>query len=371
MAPAPHLEALRERHLAELRTQLRLMADLVLHAFQSAMAALRGRDRRLAYSVILADNRIDRLEGEVDRLCQEFLVRHMPVGADLRLIVATIKVNSELERIGDYADAIARRVVQLVGAGDLPELDRLLAMADEAQAALQAAVTSFLAADVDAAQKAFSLEARTDAMNHAIFESLTHNEKLEVPLATRFALIGILNRVERVSDRASNIAEVAIYAVRGEIRTHQPARERRVLLLSPWDATLGPMAEAIARSRAPLNISFASCGLWPRPLDPRMVAFMAARGHEVTRPRPRTLADAGALDDYYIVVTLSKEAEEGCPPLPYRTLALHWDIADPSKVEGDPARIEAAYATAYEDIQAKLDDLVAAILGTNPTEEHR
>lgn len=371
MSPSAHLEALKERHLAELRAQLREMADLVIQACRHAATALQTRDRRLAYSVTLADNRIDTLEGEIDRACQEYLVRHMPVAGDLRRIVAFIKVNSELERIGDYADAVARRVVQLVNAGDLPELDRLLGLAEQAVVALDTAMRAFLAEDVDAAQGVFALEARTDELNHTIFEALTHADRVEIPLATRFALLGILNRFERVSDRASNIAEVVIYAVRGEVRTHQPGRERRVLLLSPWDATLGPMAEAIAKSRAPLNVHFVSCGLWPRPLDPRMVAYMATRGHEVIRPRPRTLDDAGALDNYYLVVTLSKEAEEGCPPLPYRTLAMHWDIADPSKVDGSPAQIEAAYAAAYEDIQAKLDDLVAAVLGTHVRTESR
>ncbi|MFZ5478716.1 MAG: phosphate signaling complex protein PhoU [Myxococcota bacterium] len=369
MTQPPHLEALQERHLAELRRQVRGMADLVLRALADAATALSTRDRRLAYSVILADNRIDHLEGYVDRLCQEFLVRHMPVGADLRFIVATIKVNSELERIGDYADAIARRVIQLVGAGDLPQLDRMLEMAKRSGDTVTAAVDAFLAGDVDAAQKAFELEAETDEMNHAIFDALAHAEHTEMPLATRFALLGILNRIERVADRASNIAEDAIYAAKGEVRAHQPRHERKVLLLSPWDATLGPMAEAIAKSRAPLHTSFFSCGLWPRPLDPRMVAFMAKRGYDVTRPRPRTLADAGPLEDYYVVVTLSREAEEGCPPLPYKTVALAWDIADPSKVEGTPEQVEAAYAHAHDDIQSKLGDLLAGLLGTDPNEE--
>lgn len=347
------------------------MADLVLQALAHATTALRTRDRRLAYSVILGDNRIDHLEGHVERLAQEFLVRHMPVGADLRMVVATIKVNAELERIGDYADAIAHRVIQLVNAGELPQLDPMLAMAKQASETLETAVTAFLSRDPEGAQRAFELEARTDTMNHEIFEALTHAERIELPLSTRFALLGILNRIERVSDRASNIAEVAIYAAHGEVRAHQPDRERRILLLSPWDATLGPMAEAVAKTRAPLNLNFTSCGLWPRPLDPRMVSFMATKGHTITRPQPRTLADVGPLDDYYVVVTLSKEAEEGCPPLPYRTLALAWDIADPSKVEGSPAEVQAAYAAAYEDIQAKLDDLVAAVLGTAPNEEIR
>lgn len=370
MTQPPHLEALRERHLAELRAKVRAMADLVVQALADATTALHTRDRRLAYAVILGDNRIDQLEGHVDRLCQEFLVRHMPVGADLRFVVATIKVNGEIERIGDYADAIARRVVQLPPQGELPQIEPMLAMARKAGETFSTAVDAFLRGDADLAGKAFDIEAETDDMNRAIFDVLVHADVGEVPLTSRFALVGILNRLERVADRASNIAEDAIYAAKGEVRAHRPRHERKVLLLSPYDATLGPMAEAIARSRAPLDISFSSCGLNPRPLDPRMVAFMATRGHDVTRPRARTVADVGNLEDYYVVVALSREAEENCPPLPYRTVALSWDIADPSKVEGTPEQVEAAYANAYEDINAKLGDLVAGMLGTYPNGEH-
>ena len=84
----------------ELRQQLRQMADLVLQALRDALQALIQRDRALAYMVILADNRIDALEGAIDRLCQEFLVRHMPAGGPLRFVISAIKVNSELERLG-------------------------------------------------------------------------------------------------------------------------------------------------------------------------------------------------------------------------------------------------------------------------------
>lgn len=365
MTQPPHLEALRERHLGQLRARLREMADLTLVALDEALTALATRDRRLAYKVILGDNRIDALEGVVDRMCQEFLVRHMPVGADLRFVVAAIKVNGEIERIGDYADAIARRVVQLVHMPRLPEVGSMLEMGALAREACSLATNAFLEGDEGKARAALDKEAETDEMNRSIFDALSHVEHADLDLASRFALVGILNRIERVADRASNIAEDAVFAAKGEVQDHRPRHQRKVLLLSPYDATLGPMAEAIARTRAPLDVSFSSCGLWPRALDPRMVAFMAGRGHEVNRPRPRGIEDAGSLEDYYVVVTLSRDAEEGCPPLPYRTIALAWDIADPSKVDGSPEQVEAAYAAAYDDIEAKLIDLVAALGGTH------
>lgn len=360
----PHLlEEIVERDLGVIHRQLRLMADLVLRALRDATTALRTRDRRLAYAVILADNRIDMLEGRIDRLCQEFLVRHMPVAAQLRFIIAATRVNSELERMGDYADAVARRTVALVSVEHLPAVDQMCEMAEVAIEMVREAMDGFLSGDPERASHALETEPRVDEMNRTIFDVLSHRDPGEDDLTQRFALLGILNRIERVADRACNVAEDAIYATKGEVLRHAPRHEQHILLLSPRDATIGPMAEVIARQKAPLHLRFASAGVNPAPLDPRMVAFMARRGVEISRPRPRGLDDVGDLSDYYIVVLLSKAAEDACPPLPYKTIALTWDIPDPSRVEGTPEEVEAAYARAYADIEVKLGDLVDALLG--------
>lgn len=363
-----HYEAALTRDLDELRAQIRVMSSHVLRALQDASTALRQRDRRLAYRVILADNLIDSLEGRIDRMCQEFLVRHMPAGAPLRFCIAAIKVNSELERMGDYADAIAHRIVTLHAEKEIPAADGLATMFDRAIAVLSEAVEAFVTGDVERAQRAIALESEVDALNHAIFDQLSHPERGEKDLTKRFAVLAILNRLERVADRAVNVAEDALWAVRGEVWRHNPQREHRVLFVSPADATLGPMAEAIARARAPLKVSFASAGIEPRPLNPKMVAFMAARGFEVSRPRPRSMEDVGSLEDFYVVVTLSQEAEDRCPPLPYRTVQLYWDIPDPSRVQGNDSEMESAFEGVYRELEIKISDLIAAIVGANNEE---
>jgi phosphate transport system protein len=362
----PLLEEVIERDLQEIRDELEKMGRLVLKALNDAIHALQSRDRRLAYSVILGDNRIDALEGHVDRLCQEFLIRHMPVAGQLRFVIAATKVNSELERMGDYADAIARRTVGLVNIKELPTSDRMFAMAQQAITMVEEATAAFIGEDPDRAQKALGREAAVDELNHDLFHELAHPDRGEVDLTTRFALLGVLNRLERVADRACNIAEDAIYAVRGEDVRHQPRQEQRVLLLSKQDSTLGPMAEAMAQKKAPLMYSFISAGFEPGDIDTRMVAFMARRGIEVARNRSRSLDEVGDLDDFQVVVLLSKQAEDACPPLPYKTVALTWELPDPSIVEGTPAEVEAAYSRAFAEIDTKLGDLLHALLGENP-----
>lgn len=361
--PAPHYEAALERDLQQLHDHIREMARLVLRALQDAARALQGRDRRLAYTVILADNRIDALENRIDRMCQEFLVRHMPVGRPLRFVLATIKVNAELERMGDYADAIAHRIVTLHAEQDIPALSGLTEMFEKAIAVLSESVEAFVTSDVARAQAVLVMESEIDAMNHAIFQQLSHPDHGEKDLTKRFAVLAILNRLERVADRAVNVAEDGIWVARGEIWRAVENREQRVLFVSPADATLGPMAEAIARAKAPLHLSFASCGIHPAPLNPAMVTFMARRGYEISRPRPRAIGDVGTLEEFYVVVTVSQEAEDGCPELPYRTIQLFWDIPDPSRITGDADAVEAAFQEVYDSLQVKIADLIGAIVG--------
>jgi phosphate transport system protein len=362
----PLLEEVIARDLQEIRDELQKMARLVVRGLKDATQALQSRDRRLAYSVILGDNRIDVLEGHVDRLCQEFLIRHMPVAGQLRFVIAATKVNSELERMGDYADAIARRTVGLVNVPELPTTERLFEMAQVAIAMVEEATAAFIDEDQERAQKALDREAAVDALNHDLFHELAHPDRGESDLTTRFALLGVLNRFERVADRACNVAEDAIYAVRGEVMRHRPRTEQRVLLLSKQDSTLGPMAEAMAQKRAPLMYSFTSAGLEPGDIDTRMVAFMAKRGIEVARNRSRSIEEVGKLDDFQVVVLLSKQAEDACPQLPYKTVALTWELPDPSIVEGTPAEVDAAYSRAFAEIDTKLGDLLHALLGDNP-----
>src|SRR3954469_21095417 len=89
------------------------MASLAETALKSCVAALGAKNRQLAYSVILRDQRIDELEKEIDRLCLEFIVRQQPVAGTLRFAYAAIKINADLERVGDYAESMARQILAI------------------------------------------------------------------------------------------------------------------------------------------------------------------------------------------------------------------------------------------------------------------
>src|SRR4029077_18272724 len=106
------------------------MAGLVERTLKLSLQALVERNRQLAYSVILRDQYIDELEKEIDRLCLEFLVRQQPAGAPPRFAYATIKINLELERVGDYAESIARQVLKISSLQPPPSFDKFVAIAN-------------------------------------------------------------------------------------------------------------------------------------------------------------------------------------------------------------------------------------------------
>lgn len=366
--PQIHIHERVQHDLDVIRRRLRHMSELVIKALDDAIAAVANRDRRLAYSVVLLDNRIDMMERHIDRLCQEFLVRHMPVAAQLRFIIATVKVNAELERIGDYAEAIARRAVTLSTVPEQPERERLFEMARLSFQTLRQAMLAFLDGDAEAAQQVFGIDKQVDTMNAQIFHSLSHPEKAAATpdLTVPFVLLGVLNRVERVADRACNIAEEAIFSARGEVLRHVQRHDIRVLFLTETNSSRGQMAEGIARKIAPVNFLFSSAGTQPAAaIDPATIQFMAAKGTDISRQRTKSLADVGRIEDFNVVVTLSSEAEEACPEVPYGAMELNWDIADPSRATGTPKEIEAAYQAVYQELETKIEELVDSLLGAH------
>src|SRR5512138_3398252 len=109
--PTPHLEASLQHDIDLIRTRLVEMVGLDIHALTRALEAFLKANRQLAYSVILRDQDVDVLETELDRLCIEFLARHQPAAAHLRFIYSASKIVGALERVGDYAESIARQVL--------------------------------------------------------------------------------------------------------------------------------------------------------------------------------------------------------------------------------------------------------------------
>ena len=211
-----------QQSLDELKEKLLVMAGLAEQAIQRAIEAYRVRDLSICDLVSRSENAINRLEREIDQAALDLLAMEQPMAIDLRFILAVIKINADLERVGDQAVSIADRVrdLQAFPVVDLPvDIPR---MASLSSAMVRKALQGFIEADAEMATSVLTMDDSVDKLNDAAFFALSNLIK-EQPHYTPQALhaLMIARNLERVGDHATNIAEDVIFWVRGaDVRHH-------------------------------------------------------------------------------------------------------------------------------------------------------
>ncbi len=352
-----------QREIDAIRAKIEAMCALNETALRRCVKALAERDRHAAYAIILRDRNIDALEKEIERLCLEFIVRQQPVAGLLRFAYAAIKINLELERVGDYAESIARQILKLLDQDAKIPLDRFTEMANLSIPMLHDATRAFLDQDADLAKRTIETEEAVDSLKSALAKhvlDLTRQDHLSIEALG--PLITIARRLERVSDQARNICMEVLYMCTGENVRHPGADIVRILFVDGDNACRSQMAEAIASSMAPPNFAFASAGIDPRPIEPATLAFMKDRGLDIARMAPKAINQIRDLDHYAVIVALSPEARRAFPSHSRKIITLDWTVRDPSKKTGSPDEIRAAYEKAFDSISTQIRYLVDAIV---------
>jgi phosphate transport system protein len=210
------------RKLDDLKERLLVMAGMAEQAIQRAVEAYRVRDISLCDLVVRSEMSINSFEREIDQMALDLLAMEQPMAIDLRFILAVIKINADLERVGDQAVSIADRVrdLQAFPVIDLPvDIPR---MASLASAMVRKALQGFIEADAEMATSVLTMDDSVDKLNDAAFFALSSLIK-EKPHYTPQALhaLMIARNLERVGDHATNIAEDVIFWVRGaDVRHH-------------------------------------------------------------------------------------------------------------------------------------------------------
>jgi phosphate transport system protein len=215
-----------QQALDELRQRLLLMGGLAEQAVDRACRAYAERDLTICHTVLEGESQINAAEREIDELAFDLLAMQQPMAVDLRFIMAVIKINSDLERVGDQAVNITERVMDMVElpAEDLPvDIPR---MATAVGAMVRRALESFIEGKAELAMAVLEMDNVVDRMRDEAFIMLvkTMNER---PQATRQALDALLvtRNLERVADHATNIAEDVIFWVRGADVRHNAIPE--------------------------------------------------------------------------------------------------------------------------------------------------
>lgn len=365
-----HLEESLQRDTDRIRSQIIEMSHLAERALWDCLKALETNNRQLAYVVILRDQHIDEKEKEIDRLCLEFIIRQQPVGSLLRFAYTTIKINSDLERIGDYAESIARMVLRFESPPPDFSKERIVELANLAIPMLHDAIQAFVREDPEQARKIIEVEDAVDALRTRLHEELVHLYKDQrIPFEVLDPLMMIVRRLERVSDQARDICMEVLYMCTGEYAKHPGAEAFRVLFVDQYNSCRSRMAEAVAQSLGQPKFIFSSAGLEPRPIDPITLQFMKEKGFDLSRVSPKAIYQVPNLDHYQVIVTLAPEAQKAFPQQPQNVVSLDWSLPDPSQASGSSEEVRAAYESTFEFLQSHVRDLVQAIIGHDDKQE--
>jgi len=213
-----------QQNLDELKERLLIMAGLVEQAIQRATESYSTRDMGLCDLVRRSEPAINRMEREIDQAALDLLAMQQPMAVDLRFIIAVIRINADLERVGDQAVSIAGRVQEMGAFANVELPVDIPKLASLAAAMVRKALQAFIEGDADLAQSVLLLDDQVDEMNREAFRSLSLliSEKPEMTPQALNALI-ISRSLERVGDHATNIAEDVIFWVRGADVRHKGA----------------------------------------------------------------------------------------------------------------------------------------------------
>jgi len=208
--------------LEQLKARLLEMGGLAEDRTRSAVRALVDRDHALVEKVLVSDAAINQLHIEIDDRCFKLLALHQPMAVDLRAIVAAVKINTDLERVGDLAINIAEAVARYLQHPPVKELIDIPRMAQIAQDMLRDALDAFVRRDTALAQKVLDADDALDALKTQVFrELLTYMLQDPQKIEPSLDLILVSRHLERIGDHATNIAEDVIFMVSArDVRHH-------------------------------------------------------------------------------------------------------------------------------------------------------
>ena len=210
-----------DQELAELKTAILQMGELVESLIARSVQALRERNKNLAKSVIKDDVEVDKLELAIDDRCIGLIAIRQPKAVDLRTIMTGLRIGTDLERIGDLAEDIAERAIELAEQGLLKPLIDIPEMARLAQVAVREVIGAFVDNDADKALAVWEIEKQVDKLRDAVHDELIEimsKDGRTVPKAIPLLLVS--RHLERIADHATNIAEDVVYMVKGKVVKH-------------------------------------------------------------------------------------------------------------------------------------------------------
>ena len=244
------------------------------------------------------------------------------------MISSILRMNIEMERIGDYAVTICRQTVQFSKPFNKKMSRNVEQMANECLHILNLALKAFNENNTELAESTMGLSDRANTTFINAYHDLTREKKqTKWSLKELLGLFVVYYEFERISDQAKNICEATIFAVKGE-----PKKQKifRVLFLDEENNCQSLMAEFFAKKAFPESGRYFSAGLKPAEgLNPKFVAFMDSCGIDLTGIKPKSIDKIPKLDHFDVIVSLQGPIKSHIPAVPFHSSALEWDVAPP------------------------------------------
>lgn len=214
-----------DSEIGQLRGLVAEMGGLAEVAIRDAIKALTHHDDELAAEVVANDARLDALEAEVDRLAVRTIALRAPMADDLRDVIAALKISGVIERIGDYAKNIAKRVDALDRASKIEPVTLVPTMAEIAEGMVRDVLNAYGSRDAQLAVEVIRRDAKLDHFYNTLFRSLlTHMMENPSTITVAAQMLFIARNLERIGDHATNVAEMVYYAATGEYCTERDSQ---------------------------------------------------------------------------------------------------------------------------------------------------
>ena len=356
-----HYEERLEQDLNHIRAEVAHIGEWVEKALSNALRAVLTLDTRLAYETILGDKRINRAVQRLDRHCHYFVARHLPSAGHLRFISSVLRINIELERVGDYATTMCREAAQFSKPLDLTLKREVERMGKNATSMFHQALKAFDESNAELAKATMYGDLIERSFAAAFEELVKQSEANTRSEKDEFATLVIFNMLERVGDQAVNICEETVFAVTGE---QQQLKVYRIIFLDKTNGSLGPMAQSIARKGYPKGGKYYTAGISPdEDFDPQLRSFMEDHGNSLPEA-PRAIDWVPeAWNDYYVIVALEGKIEDYLAHVPFRTIAFEWDLDAPAREGMSEADHRGAIEASYKELASRIRGLMESLHG--------
>ena len=361
-----HFEERLDKDISRIRHGIIGIAKAVERGLENALTSLLTLDDDLAYHTIIDDHPINRKVEEVDRLSHVFVARYLPSAGHLRFVSSVLRMNVELERIGDYAVNIAREAATIRQPIEDPIRGEIERMGRDSLHMFRNAIAAFAENNAESARATMKTARQVDVEFEAIYEDLVREgQSGSTPTKDLLSKLIVIYMLERVSAQSKNLCEEVVFSITGERKQRRPVK---ILFLDRGNNGPAQIARAVGEKAFSPQGSFASAGPAKGPIDPKLIAFMESVGHDLGSPDQSISTDAVSWRDYDVIVSLEGKVGDYVPEVPVGTVAFDWPVS-PLPKGSDVDGGEAAYRAAYEEVAGRLRVLIETMRGLDEDDD--